>query len=115
MAFESISAAHEPRPSMAARPSSLLHWIGGKRALAVFDQAIVSGTSFLVMIAVGRFGGPAELGTYALVASSLALIFAAHESLIARPYAVQLHEAAYQRQATSPALTITLLGSGLIA
>ena len=55
-------------------------------ALALFDQAIVSGTSFLASVAVGRLAGETELGVYA-IAVSLALLFVAvQDSLVAVPY-----------------------------
>jgi O-antigen/teichoic acid export membrane protein len=54
------------------------------------DQAVVSGTSFLALIMLGRWAGPDQLGAYAIVASALALLLAAQESLITRPYTIQL-------------------------
>src|SRR2546429_36531 len=38
----------------------------GNNALALIDQAVVSGTSFLTTILIGRWCGASELGIYAL-------------------------------------------------
>ena len=54
------------------------------------DQAVVSGTSFLTLIMIGRWTGPDHLGAYAIAASVLAMLLAVQESLITRPYAIQL-------------------------
>ena len=56
--------------------------------LAVFDQAAVSGTSFLIVVLVGRACGQEELGYYSLGVTILVLLASAQESLVTAPYTV---------------------------
>lgn len=56
------------------------------------DQAVVSAASFLALIMIGRSTDASQLGAYALGASILGVLLAAQESLITRPYAIQLHQ-----------------------
>lgn len=56
------------------------------------DQAVVSATSLLVLVMIGRWTDPHQLGIYAIGISILALLIATQESLITRPYSIQLHE-----------------------
>ena len=63
----------------------------GPYVLSGTDQAVVSASSFLVLVLLGRWTNPAELGAFALAISILALILATQESLVTRPYAIQLH------------------------
>lgn len=78
--------------SVARRPA----WNGLQRLaseshiLAWADQAIVSATSFLALIMIGRWTDPSHLGAYAIGGSVLALLLATQESLITRPYTIQL-------------------------
>jgi len=58
---------------------------------AVFDQAVVGGTYFLVVIIVGRFCGPSELGLFGLVTTIWYLILAFLESAITSPFTVFVH------------------------
>jgi O-antigen/teichoic acid export membrane protein len=60
-------------------------------ALALADQAVVSGTSFLAMVMIGRAASPSELGVYALVISLLIWLLMSQDSLITLPYTVQQH------------------------
>jgi O-antigen/teichoic acid export membrane protein len=60
-------------------------------ALALADQGIVSASAFLVFLFIGRATSSAELGLYALALSVLALLIAIQESLIMRPYSVELY------------------------
>ena len=62
--------------------SHILGWV---------DQAIVSATSLLILVVLGRWAGPHELGIYAIGFSIIALLMAAQDSLITRPYSIQLH------------------------
>jgi O-antigen/teichoic acid export membrane protein len=57
--------------------------------LAFADQAVVSATSFLAMVMVGRYSNPAELGAYALGISVLAALYTMQGSLISLPYSIQ--------------------------
>lgn len=55
---------------------------------AIFDQAIVSGTSFLTAVLIGRTVSQAELGMYYLVLSVILVITAAQEQIVVAPYLV---------------------------
>ena len=54
------------------------------------DQAVVSATSFLALIMLGRWTDANHLGAYATAISVLALLLAAQEALITRPYTIQM-------------------------
>lgn len=60
----------------------------GKNVLSLLDQAVVSGTSFLTTVVVGRTCGPQELGNYALAFSIALFVANAQESLISTPYTI---------------------------
>src|SRR5262245_60421060 len=47
----------------------------GVHTLALLDQAVVSGASFLTTVVVGRSTSPSELGVYALGMSLLTSLF----------------------------------------
>lgn len=57
--------------------------------LAFADQAVVSATSFLTMVMVGRYSNPAELGAYAIGITVLAAMYTIQASLISHPYSIQ--------------------------
>jgi len=57
--------------------------------LAVTDQAIVSGASFLTTILIARWTFPSELGLYSIGISLLISSLAIQESLISLPYTIQ--------------------------
>src|SRR5581483_6028917 len=65
--------------------SRFLEGDSGKHALALMDQAVVSGTSFLTTVLIGRWCGASELGVYALGFSLLVSWGCVHQSLIALP------------------------------
>src|SRR5712691_10259367 len=52
----------------------------GNHVAAWADQALVSATSFLALIMLGRSADPDQLGAYATSASILALVLATQES-----------------------------------
>lgn len=58
-------------------------------ALALADQAIVSGVSFLTTVLIARLTFPSELGLYSIGISLLILALAIQESLISLPYTIQ--------------------------
>jgi len=62
----------------------------GSHVLGWADQAVVSITSFFLLVMIGRWTDPNHLGTYAIGVSVLALLIATQESLITRPYSIQL-------------------------
>ena len=69
----------------------LLRLAFGAQALALADQCVVSGVSFLTMIMIGRWTGSRELGLYAIGMSVLSSAIAIQDSLIMLPYAIQKH------------------------
>ena len=72
------------------RPSvKMLRAVSGAHVSALFDQAVVSGASFLTMIMIGRWTNPVELGLYAIGASILLSFLAIQQTLISLPYQVQ--------------------------
>jgi O-antigen/teichoic acid export membrane protein len=77
-------------PRTAARRGFLHHSANHLAAWA--DQAVVSATSFLALIMLGRWTDASQLGAYATAVSVLAVLLAAQESLITRPYAIQLDQ-----------------------
>jgi O-antigen/teichoic acid export membrane protein len=63
-------------------------FLSGMHALALADQAVVSGTSFLTTVLVGRWAGSSQLGTYAIGLSVLVSAFAIQDALISLPYTI---------------------------
>src|SRR5438128_4628311 len=70
----------------------------GKHTLALIDQAVVSGTSFLTTILIGRWCGAGELGVYSLGFSLLVSWGCAQQSLIALPYTIYRHRSRWGTQ-----------------
>jgi O-antigen/teichoic acid export membrane protein len=56
--------------------------------IALVDQVVVSGTSFLTMILISRWATPSELGIYAICISCLVCWLGAQDSLICLPYTI---------------------------
>lgn len=90
--LEHSSVAREttaPAEGLFARlTSSLADPVVRKGAMSVFDQAIVSGTSFVTSIALGRLCSPAELGVYYLALSIVLFARGIQEQLVSAPYTV---------------------------
>jgi O-antigen/teichoic acid export membrane protein/thymidylate kinase len=85
-----VTAAGES-PAVRSRSrfwARLRHGVSNKDALAVLDQAVVSGTSFVTTVLVGRWCGADELGVYSLGFTLLVAWVTVHESLIALPYTI---------------------------
>jgi O-antigen/teichoic acid export membrane protein len=59
-----------------------------KSVLSVFDQAIVSGTSFATSIIIGRICGRSELGVYALALSVVLFARGIQEQHVIAPYMI---------------------------
>ena len=72
----------------------LLSLVSGQHALALADQAVVSGTSFLTTVLIARWTDASQLGTYAIGISVLASLLTVQESLILLPYSIQRHQPA---------------------
>jgi O-antigen/teichoic acid export membrane protein/tRNA A-37 threonylcarbamoyl transferase component Bud32 len=71
--------------------TNLLGTVASAHILALADQLVVSGTSFLTTLIIGRFTQPSELGLYSMGLSLLASCLCVQEALISTPYAVQRH------------------------
>jgi O-antigen/teichoic acid export membrane protein len=71
--------------------TSLRRILLGAHALALADQAVVSGTSFVTMVVIGRATSPDELGVYALAIELLIWFQTSHEMLVMLPFTVQRH------------------------
>jgi len=80
----------QPRPGILERVTALRHRfpLASKGVLAIFDQALYSGTSFFSAVLVGRTTSPDHLGQYYLVLSIVLVIAGVLEQLIAAPYVV---------------------------
>jgi O-antigen/teichoic acid export membrane protein len=74
--------------------------------LGVFDQALVSGTSFLTMLAVGRLGGAQELGTFALAMSVVMVAAAFQDALVAIPFTIRRPRLPAERRAAHAGNTL---------
>jgi O-antigen/teichoic acid export membrane protein len=70
---------------LAATPSFVFR----TQFLALADQAIVSGTSLLSTVVVGRFTAPSQLGIYTIAISILASVLAIQDALILLPYTIR--------------------------
>jgi O-antigen/teichoic acid export membrane protein len=57
--------------------------------LALADQALVSGASFMTTVLIGRHTFPNQLGTYALAGATLIWLTNAQESLVSLPYTIR--------------------------
>ena len=74
---------------MAARLKSLVaDRLLRSSALAVLDQAIVSGTGFATSVIIGRLCSQADLGTYYLALSVVLFVRGMQEQLVSAPYTV---------------------------
>ena len=82
------------RPREAAPWARLLRTGSGKNALAVLDQAVISGASFGTTVLIGRWSGAAELGVFTLGFSLLVIWASIQEALIALPYTIVRHRPA---------------------
>ena len=67
----------------------LLRAISGTHALALADQAVVSGASFVTAVLISRWTSPTQLGFYSIGISLLVSLVTVQDSLVARPYAIQ--------------------------
>lgn len=75
-----------------------LRWFSGqfgktsrKGVLALFDQAVFSGSNFLTTVVIGRFCGLDQLGVYSLAFAVLIFLAVIHESLVWTPYTIFSH------------------------
>jgi O-antigen/teichoic acid export membrane protein len=92
--------------------AAFMRIVFGTHFLALADQAVVSGTSLLSTVLVGRFTVPSQLGIYTIALSVLGSLLAIQDALILLPYTIQRH-----RPSRSPAehAGVSLLHSGVLA
>lgn len=91
-------AAVVSEPSRAAQraaPAGLLRrlgkLLGAKNFLSLSDQAVVSGTSFVTSVMIGRLCSQDELGVYALALTVVGVIRSVHCELVGAPFCVFSH------------------------
>lgn len=65
--------------------------IFGTHALTLADQAVVSGTSLLSTVLVGRCAQPSQLGVYTIGLSILRSVLAVQDARILMPCTIQRH------------------------
>jgi O-antigen/teichoic acid export membrane protein len=70
----------------------ILSFAFSTRMLALADQAVVSGTSFLTTVLIGRFTYPSQLGIYVLAMSLLIAAMNFQHSLIGLPYTIRRNQ-----------------------
>jgi O-antigen/teichoic acid export membrane protein len=78
-----------PRASSARQAVSTLgNMIASKSFASVFDQAVVSGTSFFTSVIIGRMCSLEDLGVYALALSVARFVGGVQSELVCSPYVV---------------------------
>lgn len=86
----------------------------GQQGLALVDQAVVSGASFMTTLVVGRVAGREQLGAYSLGFTLVVLALCLQDALVASPYTVyanRLEEGEDRSRLTGAALAqLGLLG-----
>ena len=68
-------------------------------ANVLFDQVLVSGTSFVTTVLIGRVLGKGQLGLYVLVYSVVIVLLEVQNSFIASPYTIHSPRLDQLRQA----------------
>lgn len=81
--------ASPPRVGTARRVvSALVTLVSDKSFASVFDQAVVSGTSFITAVIIGRMCSREDLGMYALALSVARFVGGVQSELVCSPYVV---------------------------
>ena len=94
----------------------LLRFFSGSYALALADQTVVSGTSFLTTVLIARVTDPGQLGIFAIGISVLASVHAVQDSLILLPYSIRCHHPSGTRaEYAGASLTLSGVLSALTA
>ncbi|HEX5270898.1 MAG TPA: lipopolysaccharide biosynthesis protein [Gemmataceae bacterium] len=92
----------------------------GKATLSIFDQGLVSGTSFVTSVLLGRLCSPEDLGTYALALSIVMVVRGIQGELVNTPYTIYCHRrsgvgrAAYTGSALVHHLLLSAVGVGAL-
>lgn len=71
--------------------TGLIDPIFGKGAASILDQGIVSGTSFVTSVVIGRMCSKEQLGYYYLALSVVLFVRGIQEQLVSAPYSVYCH------------------------
>jgi O-antigen/teichoic acid export membrane protein len=114
------SASAANTASLDARSSAKLNLfqlaIATPHIMSLADQAIVSGASFLMTVAVGRLSNPIELGFYSVGMSLLMTMASVQIALISLPYTIDSGRAGQNEvERLGGALAQSLLLSGVFA
>src|SRR5205085_1674520 len=83
------SHAAGPEPDEAGRWSILWRAASSAHALALADQLVASGTSFLTTIAVARWTNPGQLGVFVIGMTIMVAALAIQDALVIKPYGIQ--------------------------
>ena len=113
-------AAGRAREGRLDSRAALARLVLGQHVLALIDQAIVSGASFLTTVMVGRGAHSSELGIYAIGGSLLVSALMIQDSLIILPYTIHRQErdgaeAAQSGSALTQNLALSILAVLLLA
>jgi O-antigen/teichoic acid export membrane protein len=101
------------RPSRARLAwARLLRIISVSHILALADQVVVSGASFLTMILVARWTDAAHLGIFAIAISVLAVPIAIQHSLVVQPYMIRRHD---QRRSAGERASCALIQTAILS
>ena len=92
--------------------TKLLRTVSGTHALALADQAVISGANFLATIVVSRWASPSQLGFYSIGFSWLVFVLGTQDSLVSLPYTIQRH---HPLGTPSEAAGSSLAHSGLLS
>lgn len=110
------AAVPAPRKSLpASLRAALADSFLRKGALSVFDQAIVSGTSFATSVILGRTCSREELGVYFLALSIVMFVRGIQEQLVSAPYMIYCNRksgselATYAGSSLAHQLAVTVL------
>jgi O-antigen/teichoic acid export membrane protein len=101
--------------------AGLLSPTARKGVLALVDQAVVSGTSFLTTIIIGRFCGAEDLGVFSLGYGWVVVLAGVQQSFVLSPYIVFSNRvkprslAVYSGSALVQQGSLSLLGAVLLA
>ena len=87
-----------------------------KSVVALTDQAVVSGTSFLTTILIARAAGPDQLGLYVLGTSLIMFVLPVQQSLVMAPYTVYCRRVASEdRLRYSGSVLLHFVGLAILA
>jgi O-antigen/teichoic acid export membrane protein len=84
-----IPSQGDPATATLSRTARLLKRLPQAQILAVADQVVVSGGTFLATVAIGRWAGPDQLGAYSIGVSVLFAALGVQEATITLPYTIR--------------------------